>query len=150
METSEPPVKSNEDSSHLLITQTHPNGHVEATFSGPLPPPTVLAGYERAQHGAADRIIKMVEAQARHRQDLEQTVTYSELKHEKMGMWFAFLLTVALMAFGFFLVWQGKETAGYLSVFVPVLFHAGNYLYNRRREEQKQEQDQNQNRQDPV
>jgi uncharacterized membrane protein len=101
----------------------------------------VLAGYERAQHGAADRIIRMVEAQANHRQSLERTVTNAEIHHEKIGMWFAFLLTMFLMGFGFFLVWQGKDTVGYLSIFIPVLFHAGNYLYNRSKDNQQMAQE---------
>lgn len=42
-----------------------------AQFSGPLPPPGVLAGYEQAMPGAAERIFRMAENEQnnRHRKD---------------------------------------------------------------------------------
>lgn len=41
-------------------------------LSGPLPPPEVLAQYEVALPGAAERLFKMVERQEEHRQALER------------------------------------------------------------------------------
>jgi uncharacterized membrane protein len=43
-------------------------------FSGPLPHPEDLAKYEQVLPGAADRIIRMAEQQAAHRQNLERAV----------------------------------------------------------------------------
>ena len=42
-----------------------------ASFSGPIPPPTVLEGYERIIPGAAERILAMAEADAKHQRDIE-------------------------------------------------------------------------------
>ncbi len=44
------------------------------------------------------------------------------------------ILTILLMCFGAFLVFNEKEGFGYLAVFGPVVFHAGNYVFNKKRE----------------
>lgn len=94
----------------------------------------ILAKYEQIQHGAADRIITFAEKQLDHRHSVEKKVVNSNIKNEHTGLWLAFFLTIGLMIFGFYLVLHDKETAGYFAVFGPVIFHAGNYLYNRRKE----------------
>ncbi|EKD93233.1 MAG: hypothetical protein ACD_28C00200G0006 [uncultured bacterium] len=114
---------------------------ISTSFSGPLPPPNLLQGYENILFGAADRIISMAEKQANHRQDLEKSVTQSNISNERMGMWMAFTLTVSLMGFGAYLILNDKNTAGYFAVFGPVVFHAANYIYNKRREEKVEEEE---------
>ena len=101
----------------------------QLSFSGPLPPPAALEAYERIQKGAADRIITMAERQAGHRQSLEKTVVETLARNERFGMWFAFILTAVLMIIGGILLAVGKSIAGYLAVFIPVIFHAGNFVY---------------------
>ncbi|MBD3270668.1 DUF2335 domain-containing protein [Candidatus Peregrinibacteria bacterium] len=108
---------------------------VAASFSGPLPPPSILHGYENIQPGFAERIIKMAESQAEHRQGLEKSVVNSNIENERKGMWFAFILTIVLMGLGFYLIIDDKSTAGYFAVFGPVVFHTSNFIYNKRREE---------------
>lgn len=107
---------------------------ISASFSGPLPPPNILQGYENIQSGFADRIIKMAECQASHRQNLEKKVVDSNTQNEFIGMCFAFVLTVSLMSLGFYLIINDKSTAGYFALFGPVVFHASNYIYNKRKE----------------
>jgi len=106
------------------------------TFSGPLPSPSILSGYEDILPGSADRIITMAEEQISHRQSLEQSVIRSNIHNEKTGMWLAFLLTLLLMLFGAYLILNDKNTVGYFAVFGPIIFHAGNYIYNKRKESQ--------------
>ena len=81
----------------------------------------------------------MAESQTEHRQELEKSVVKSNIGNEKKGMWFAFILTVVLMGLGFYLIINDKSTAGYFAVFGPVVFHASNYIYNKRREEKSLE-----------
>lgn len=52
-------------------------------FSGPLPHPEDLAKYEQILPGAADRLIRMAEQQAAHRQNLEKAVIFSNLTMQK-------------------------------------------------------------------
>lgn len=44
----------------------------EIEFSGPMPPPNILSGYEKILPGAADSILTMTETQSRHRQQMEK------------------------------------------------------------------------------
>ncbi len=76
---------------------------VATSFSGPLPPPNILEGYEKIIPGAADRIITMAEKQSNHRQSLENIIIRSNTRNESIGMWLAFILTIGLMCFGFYL-----------------------------------------------
>ena len=107
---------------------------IASSFSGPLPPPNVLRGYEGVLPGSADRIISMAEKQLSHRHDVEARIVKSNLRNESVGMWLSFILTMALMGFGFYLIINDKETAGYFLVFGPVVFHGINYIYNKKRE----------------
>lgn len=108
---------------------------VSTSFSGPIPPPGILEGYENIHPGTADRIIKMAEQQSSHRQDIEKKVIASNVQNERTGMWLAFALTLLLMVFGFFLILNDKSIAGYFAVFGPIIFHAGNYVYNKHKEQ---------------
>ena len=53
---------------------------ISQSFSGPLPPPQVLASYDQILPGCAERIIKMAEEQGLHRRaiETEQQRTVSE------------------------------------------------------------------------
>lgn len=107
----------------------------QASFSGPLPPPSVLRGYNNIEPGTADRIIKMAEKQLNHRIKLEAQIVESNIKNEKVGMFLAFFLTVFLMSFGAYMIMNDKEVAGYLAIFAPMIFHTGNYVYHKNLEQ---------------
>ncbi len=105
-----------------------------SAFKGPLPPPQALVGYEDACPGAANRIIKMAESQTKHRQKLEEKTISSNICNEKTGMWLAFALTVILVILGVYLLMNNKETAGFFAMFGPAVFHAVNFIWNKKRE----------------
>lgn len=42
-----------------------------AMFSGPIPPPNILAQYEQLKAGLAERIVIMAESQSQHRKEME-------------------------------------------------------------------------------
>ncbi|MHB1222220.1 MAG: DUF2335 domain-containing protein [Gammaproteobacteria bacterium] len=52
-------------------TQIQQTVTAQKIFSGPIPSPEVLAGYEKLENGLAARIVKMAEDQAQHRHNLE-------------------------------------------------------------------------------
>ena len=97
-------------------------------FSGPLPPPSILQGYEQACQGAAGRIIKLAEDQSGHRQKIENKVICSKIANERTSMFLSFYLTGGLLVAGIILLVLDKQVPGYLSLFGPMIFHAGNYL----------------------
>ncbi len=54
------------------VSGEHPPGTlVAAAWSGPIPPPSILADYDAIVSGAADRILAMAERQSAHRQSME-------------------------------------------------------------------------------
>ncbi|MFZ5800507.1 MAG: DUF2335 domain-containing protein [Candidatus Omnitrophota bacterium] len=89
---SQPSAKKNRP---VILQQTEMMG-----FCGPIPPPEVLAGYERIMPGAADRIIAMAERQAAHRQEMERRIVFSETFQAKIGMFLAFVVVFAAMVAG--------------------------------------------------
>lgn len=100
-------------------------------FVGPLPDPQTLQGYEQACRGAANRIIKMAENQSEHRQKIEDKVISSNVKNERTAMFLSFILTGGLAIIGAGLLVLDKQIAGYISLFGPSVFHAGNYVYRK-------------------
>lgn len=112
------------------------------SFSGPIPPPALLSGYEEICKGAADRIIKMAEGQMSHRHKIEKRVIDSNIKHEGIGMWLAFFLSAGLMVAGFILLLLEKHAAvAYLAIFGPAVFNVGNYIYNKGKENSLKRED---------
>src|SRR4051812_46608438 len=53
------------------------------SFSGPLPPPELLARYESMCPGSGDRIIRLAECEAEHRRSIEQAVVASEVEQRR-------------------------------------------------------------------
>lgn len=49
-------------------------------FQGPIPPPSVLRGYEEISPGFAKRIIAMAESETKHRQAMERKVLDAEIQ----------------------------------------------------------------------
>ena len=62
-------------------------------YSGPLPHPDIMKGYDELVPGAAERILSMTEKEQSHRHELETRMVESEIKDGKRGMVFAFILS---------------------------------------------------------
>ncbi len=92
---------------------------VQATlqqFSGPLPLPAMLQGYEDIVPGSAERILALAESEAEHRRALERSfVTY-----RAWGLAIAAIIGVGGLASGVFLTVIGKSVAG-LTVLITEL-----------------------------
>jgi uncharacterized membrane protein len=108
----------------------------EESFSGPIPPPNFLAEYEKIQPGLADRLVKLAENQAAHRQEIEKKVIEANCRNEETGIKLAFVLTLAAVIIGAFLIWSNKDIAGWITLFGVLGFQGINY-YNFKKEEEK-------------
>jgi uncharacterized membrane protein len=51
----------------------------QQTFQGPVPPPSILEGYEKLSTGSTDRIFKMAELEQAHRHALEAAATNANI-----------------------------------------------------------------------
>lgn len=85
---------------------------VISEFSGPIPPPNIIAGYEEVVPGAADRIIQMAEKQAAHRQSIEQMEAKVEARDSLLGILFAFILGIGSIVACIVVVLTVRENAG--------------------------------------
>jgi uncharacterized membrane protein len=88
-------------------------------FSGPLPPPHLLADYERIIPGAAERIFASFESETAHRHAIEQknadleVESVREFFHEgRRGQWFALIIALTAIGAGSFVAWHGEQIAG--------------------------------------
>ena len=54
------------------VKEEQPNRLVHTAFSGPIPPPEILAKYETIQTGLVNRIVTMAESETIHRQTIEK------------------------------------------------------------------------------
>jgi uncharacterized membrane protein len=114
-----------------------------SAFQGPLPPPAVLAEYDRALPGAADRIIGMAERQSAHRQELEATVVRGNVRAETRGQVFAFILGMTAIVGGIGLIAVDRSAEGLGAIIVAftglaAVFIYGRYQQNKERERKRQ------------
>lgn len=86
--------------------------------SGPIPPPDALERYDRIVPGAAERILRMAEAQAAHAHMIESAALQSDIEArrtaqgiEKRGQIFGLVLGLASLFFGVWLALSGHDWA---------------------------------------
>ena len=88
-----------------LIAAAHYN-------SGPLPSAEQLIKYRDAHPDAPDRIIKMAENQAQHRQNMESKVVKWDATRATAGLVFAFIIVLCSIYCSWNLISIGKELSG--------------------------------------
>jgi uncharacterized membrane protein len=103
-----------------------------AEFAGPLPPPAMLEQYNRVFPGCAERIVRMAEEQAHHRQGLEQSVIQSKIANERRGQWFAFALGMAGVVGAVYLLATGRRLAGFGVFLVSLGGLVGTFIVTQR------------------
>lgn len=81
-----------------------------SSFSGPIPHPEILAGYNDAVKDGAERILSMAERQSAHRIGLEDHVIKEELKQSRRGQTLGFTLGIIGMVISAFMAYTGHET----------------------------------------
>ncbi len=88
-------------------------------FAGPIPPPSLLADYERISPGLADRIVGMAENQSQHRRDIEQKIVAAEIHDRerqsteaRIGQASALIITLFALGVGAYTACAGHEVAG--------------------------------------
>lgn len=118
------------------------SGHLSATPSsqGPLPSPAVLARYNDAFPGCAERIVAMTERQLTHRHTLESRVVEGRLAAERSGQRFAFGLVLLAVAVGSGLIAFDKDTAGLTVIVGALACVVAVFVYGRRKEAEERRQ----------
>jgi uncharacterized membrane protein len=81
-------------------------------YEGPIPPPEMLEKYNQIVSGAADRILKMAEEQASHRQYLEKQVIKSDIRNSVFGIISALIISLATLFIAFSAIKLNQQFAG--------------------------------------
>lgn len=110
-----PSAISKKDNAKLVASEASVTEIRHVGFSGPLPPPEILAEYEKVIPGFAERLLSMTEENAKHRRATESTYSAGFVEHHAdmrkicaRGQWCALLVAFlyvgaggAFMYFGF-------------------------------------------------
>lgn len=72
-------------------------------FTGPLPPPAVLHGYEAIQAGFADRIVRMAEFEQQQRNHRATAQLSAEIRSHRDGLLMGFAIAISLIGGAIFL-----------------------------------------------
>jgi len=102
-------------------------------YQGPLPHPDHLAQFEQILPGLADRIVAMSEKGLAHRQDMEAQIVRSSLRKEAVGQWFAFLVALAALGTGTYLISVGRSLEGMGTTLAALAGLIGVFIYGKRR-----------------
>jgi len=81
----------------------------QKAYSGPIPPPEDFAGYEGVVPGSAHRILKMAEANADHRIEMENKILNKDYNLKRIGYISGALLVVIFGIFSFILGLKGHD-----------------------------------------
>lgn len=81
-----------------------------SSFSGPIPPPEILKGYNDIIDGGANRILIMTEMQLSHRISLEKDVIKQQQKQSGRGQIMGFILAFLCLGSATFLGFTGHDT----------------------------------------
>ncbi len=105
------PAKSQNQGPTQRVTATHQR--IEG-YSGPLPHPQVLAGYDQTVPGAAERILVMAEKNAQHQIDIENKTLDAFRKQQRLGQFFGFGIGIAALSASITALVPGYEYAAML------------------------------------
>jgi len=108
-----PPPQAN--TSIATVTQS-------VSFTGPLPPPGLLARYNEVIPNGAERIMAMAERQSAHREALETAVVSGNVASQARGSHYAFIICLVTILGGFALIATGKSIYG-ISAVIASLEH---------------------------
>lgn len=97
----------------------------------------MLEAFERALPGAANRILTLTEAQARHRRSIESRLVMARINAADRGQWLGFVVVAGGMGLGTWLSYTGRELLGWGSLLAPLTASAALFIYARRRRERE-------------
>lgn len=96
MSKSQPPRNNHNTSTRDSEDNTAVSAEIQtASFSGPMPHPSILAKYEEIVPGAAERILVMAESSMRHQQEYDHAVLEASKQQLARGQILGFLIGIS-------------------------------------------------------
>jgi uncharacterized membrane protein len=107
------------------------------TFSGPLPPPEILAKYNEVAPNGADRILSMAEGQSAHRQRLETWSVIGGTILSYVGVFCALIIGLSVLYFSYLIIHEGHVIPGSLMGSGGIAALVGAFIYGTRSRKQE-------------
>ncbi len=107
---------------------------IGASYRGPLPSPEMLRQYDNVLPGMAERLLEAFEKQGDHRRQMDEKSLTMNFRLARVGQVFAFLLGLAGLGSGTYLVSTGHSPEGVAVVFGAIGSLVGAFLWTGRRE----------------
>ncbi len=85
-------------------------------FKGPIPSPEKMEKYEHLYPGAVKFFFETLKNQTNHRIELEKKVIGSNIKSERRGSWFGFIIAMTAIIGGIVLALLDKKTGGIAAI----------------------------------
>ncbi|MDR0873347.1 MAG: DUF2335 domain-containing protein [Prevotellaceae bacterium] len=104
------PELSKEKKEQIVRTIGNISIQQASMFSGPVPPPEILKGYNEIIPNSAERMLVMAEKQLGHLIEIENHAIKEELKQSRLGQLFGFILGLVGFGLATFLAFFGHET----------------------------------------
>jgi len=105
----EPVLKDLPGPTQQKILKAFKSVSIHQSFSGPIPPPNILKGYNDVVKDGAERIMSMAERQSNHRITLEDHAIREELRQSGRGQIFGFVLGIVGLGLATYLAIYGHE-----------------------------------------
>ncbi len=125
-------AQTGKDKTQVKETANARTTGVQVSYSGPLPPPEVLAKFDQVVPGGAERILAQFEAQRARRQRIELRAINSNTFVQIFGAISALLLGLLAIGGGLFLVHEGKSLEGFGAFFTGLAALVGVYIYGKK------------------
>ena len=107
-----------------------------ASFRGPLPPPGFMKGYEETLPGSADRILRLAEQEASHRQQVEReslSITASAVKDDafrsRLGLFLGAFVAIVFVVIALVMVLAGHPWPGAIIGTADIAAVVGVFVY---------------------
>ena len=111
----------------------------QESFSGPLPHPQILRGYEDIKEGFAERILRMAEKEQDHRFECDDKMIDATISANKRGHWMGLIIAIVFAGIAGVLGFIGQTTVasiiGGLDIVSLVTVFVSNQFLNRGKDE---------------
>ena len=101
------------------------------TFHGPIPPPAILESYEKLIPGGAERILRMAENQATHRQEIEKIVVKAGARDSLWGAIVAAIIAFCAFAWSAYALSIGQTAEAVRGIIVVVFGFVSAFVYGK-------------------
>ena len=104
-----------------------------ASFSGPLPPPSMYRGYDEVLPGSAERILAMAEKEQNHRIGWENDALKASVRDTGRGQWFGLIIAMVCIGASTFLAINGHHAVAGILGGVSAITLVGHFIQRKKK-----------------